>query len=203
MRKFNMDDYEPVEARIVKFKNDHPEGRIITALVSDPNNMDFAVFKADIYNGDNTLLATGHAQEIRDKELSKSRSGGEYESVNYTSWLENAETSAIGRALANAGYQGSKKRPSREEMEKVERMTGGNGDKHWYDKCVVAVDHMRKADLIDDDRRDTEMQYLEELEKTEDPAASLKSRFTQLVNEGKRLKEELQASLTKTADGGL
>jgi CBS-domain-containing membrane protein len=51
--------------------------------------------------------------------LSKNQYGKEYESVNYTSWLENAETSAIGRALANFNYAGSK-RPSREEMQKVE-----------------------------------------------------------------------------------
>jgi hypothetical protein len=33
--------------------------------------------------------------------------------------LENCETSAIGRALANAGYASKGKRPSREEMSKV------------------------------------------------------------------------------------
>jgi len=45
--------------------------------------------------------------------------------VNRTSALENCTTSAIGRALADMGYQGSlngkASRPSREEMEKVER----------------------------------------------------------------------------------
>jgi hypothetical protein len=40
--------------------------------------------------------------------------------ANKTSALENAETSAIGRALANAGYSGNK-RTSRQEMEKVAR----------------------------------------------------------------------------------
>ena len=43
-----------------------------------------------------------------------------------TSWLETAETSAVGRALANAGLSGSDptKRPSREEMSKVARHGG-------------------------------------------------------------------------------
>jgi hypothetical protein len=39
--------------------------------------------------------------------------------VNATSALENCETSAIGRALANAGYAAKGKRASREEMQKV------------------------------------------------------------------------------------
>ena len=41
--------------------------------------------------------------------------------VNKTSALENCETSAIGRALANYQYQGSRKRASLEEMVKVYR----------------------------------------------------------------------------------
>jgi hypothetical protein len=43
--------------------------------------------------------------------------------VNSTSALENCETSAIGRALANGGYAAKGKRPSREEMSKVERLS--------------------------------------------------------------------------------
>ncbi len=117
MRNFNADDYEPVEARISRFLKEHKEGRILTVLVSDPNNMDYAVFRAEIYDNGN-LLATGWSQAIRDKELKLNKYGKEYESVNYTSWLENSETSAIGRGLANCGYQGSK-RASREEMQKA------------------------------------------------------------------------------------
>jgi hypothetical protein len=41
--------------------------------------------------------------------------------ANKSSWWENCETSAIGRALANMGMSISKQRPSREEMAKVQR----------------------------------------------------------------------------------
>jgi hypothetical protein len=107
--KFNLDDYDPVESRIAKFYEAHPDGRILTEMKSDPNNLTTCVFRADLYIGE-TLKAQGWAYE---------KDGEGY--VNKTSHVENCETSAIGRALANAGYQGSK-RPSREEMQKVQRM---------------------------------------------------------------------------------
>jgi len=118
---FNLDDYEPVEDRIKKFYSDHEDGRIITKVVYQDS--DRVIIKAFIYkNEQDVIWATGLAQEFRDTELRKNQYGKEYETVNYSSNLENCETSAIGRALANANYAGSK-RPSREEMEKVERMS--------------------------------------------------------------------------------
>lgn len=105
MNKFNLEDYETVDSRIKKFYKKYPEGRILTELVSETNNINTAIIKAYIYNGD-ILLSTGYAFEI---------AGQGY--VNKTSHLENCETSAIGRGLANIGLNGDK-RPSKEEMTK-------------------------------------------------------------------------------------
>ena len=109
---FNLDDYEPVASRLDRFLKAHPDARVITELVH--YRSDIAVFKAELWL-DGEIIATGWAEEIRGQG-----------NVNKTSHLENCETGAVGRALANAGLSGSDftKRPSREEMGKVVRMQG-------------------------------------------------------------------------------
>lgn len=110
MGKFNLEDYETVQQRIPRFlEKTEYRGRIITHMMSPLECIDTVVFKAEVFDGE-TLLATGWAME---------REGDGY--VNKTSHVENCETSAIGRALANMGIHGDK-RPSREEMQKVERV---------------------------------------------------------------------------------
>jgi len=111
---FNLDDYEPVAARHARWLADHPNGRTITHMISAPG-ADICVIRAELWLED-VCIATGYAEEVRG-------SGN----VNRTSHVENCETSAVGRALANAGYAGSdvNKRPSREEMSKVQRMSQG------------------------------------------------------------------------------
>ena len=107
---FNLDEYEPVAARLARALEAHPGLRVVTDL--GHYLPDIAVFKAELWLGD-VLMATGWEEEIRSDR-----------GVNKTSHLANAETSAVGRALANMGFAGSDpaKRPSREEMNKVQRM---------------------------------------------------------------------------------
>jgi hypothetical protein len=105
---WDLSNYETVEDRIDAFYKTTEDGRILTEIHT--LSADKVIFKALIYVGD-VLVATGFAYE---KEGSTP--------VNKTSHIENAETSAIGRALANYGYAKKGARPSREEMEKVVRM---------------------------------------------------------------------------------
>lgn len=112
MGDFNLNDYEPVEDRLKKFYKDHPDGRVITDIVS--HNDSTIIIKAFLYKNfeDEKPWSTGIAEETR-------AVGGP---VNRFSHVENCETSAIGRALANANYA-SGKRPSREEMAKIAQKT--------------------------------------------------------------------------------
>tara|TARA_Y100001973_G_C5078074_1_gene271040 strand:- start:112 stop:786 length:675 start_codon:yes stop_codon:yes gene_type:complete len=114
MAKFNLNDYELVEDRLKKYWKDNPDGKVETDVVHITDDGNCVTIKASVYKnveGKLTLVATGIAQETKGDGF-----------ANTTSWMENCETSAIGRALANWKYQGSKKaRPSREEMAKVQR----------------------------------------------------------------------------------
>jgi hypothetical protein len=116
MARFNLADYETVEQRIRRFYELYPDGRIVTENTSTLQDRQLAtwVFKTTIYLDEGSQAAglpkaTGYASEV---------DGGS--GANATSACENAETSSIGRCLANMNLSGNK-RASREEMEKVER----------------------------------------------------------------------------------
>jgi len=105
---YDLSDYQPVEERLTLFWKDHPDGQIHTKLL-DSTASRFIV-EASIYRTEADIRpwTTGLAEETVQGR-----------GVNATSALENCETSAIGRALANAGYATKGKRASREEMGKV------------------------------------------------------------------------------------
>src|SRR5690349_22208877 len=107
---FDLATYAPVAERITLFYQLFPRGRIVTELVSRTERD--VVFRALVYRDatDTEAAATGWAAE---------REGdGE---INTYACLENTETSAIGRALANLGFTASRERPSAEEMAKMSR----------------------------------------------------------------------------------
>src|SRR6056300_826857 len=112
MPKFNPNDYEMVEDRLRKFWKENPNGRVWTEVITVSEDGTMVVVKAMVYTDkeDTNPVSTGIAQELK----------GQGGFANADAWMENCETSAIGRALANWKYQGSNKpRPSREEMSKV------------------------------------------------------------------------------------
>ena len=106
-------DYVEVNERIKAFRKLYPEGCIETEMLSNENGV--CVFKASVYarysesfiNGkEYFLIGTGHAYE---------KEGSTF--INRTSYIENCETSAVGRALAMCGIGIDKSIASAEEVE--------------------------------------------------------------------------------------
>lgn len=111
MPKFNVNDYVMVEDRIKKFREKHPDGQIKTELVASTPDLQSVIVKAEVYDKEGNMLGSDLAQDHQ----------GTHNFANEYSWVEVATTSAIGRALFNAGFQKSngEKKASREEMQKV------------------------------------------------------------------------------------
>jgi hypothetical protein len=111
MARFDLSQYSTVAERIDLFWAKYPDGRIHTELVHF--SPDQVVVKASVFTrfDDEMPTTTDYAEERPDTSP-----------VNRVSFVENCSTSAIGRALADLGgeFTGAK-RPSREEMSKVQR----------------------------------------------------------------------------------
>lgn len=95
--------YMEVNQRIKAFRMVYPQGTIETEMISNENGV--CIFRAYIYDGDR-LLATGTAYEKENSTF-----------INKTSYIENCETSATGRALGMAGFGIDTSIASAEEMQ--------------------------------------------------------------------------------------
>lgn len=96
-------DYVDVANRIQAFRQMFPEGRIETEILKDEAGT--VIIKATVCSIDGRILATGHASEDRNSSM-----------INKTSYIENCETSAIGRALGNLGIGSTQSIASVEEL---------------------------------------------------------------------------------------
>lgn len=88
---FKGKEYGEVSERVKAFRYLHPEGTIDTEIIKLEDGI--CVIKAKVYNENGFLLGTGTAEE---------KEGSSY--INKTSYIENCETSAVGRALSMAGF---------------------------------------------------------------------------------------------------
>lgn len=144
---FDLNAYETVAERLQRAHQDHADLRIITEIVDiirDPQTLRPLqyIVKASVYYGD-ILKAVDFAEEMVGSSP-----------VNRYSALENCSTSAAGRALSMAGYLGvdpsSKKpvRPTRNEMEKVERAKAADTKPALAIKTPTAEEMAKAAILI-------------------------------------------------------
>jgi len=113
MATFDLESYATVQERIAQFYQDFPDGSIRTFMVKHDGPE--VIFEARVYRTPEEaamgVYTSGWAREVEGKSP-----------VNKTSHLENCESSAVGRSLANLGYATDARRPSRSEMIKVARV---------------------------------------------------------------------------------
>ena len=131
MAKFNLENYETVEERLKIFWKDNPNARISTEIAHITPEGTCVTIRAEIYKQEEDArpVSTGIAQETK----------GQGGFANTDAWVENCETSAIGRALANWKYQGSgKARPSQQEMSKIGNSKDNVGKKETPKKKPIA-----------------------------------------------------------------
>ncbi len=92
MRSINIKgkEYIPVTERVKEFRRLYPDYKLITEIVHYDDNS--VIMVAKIYDQDGKMVANGHAQEDRNAS-----------NINKTSYVENCETSAVGRAIGMLG----------------------------------------------------------------------------------------------------
>ena len=127
--------YETVASRVGKFRAKYPDWSIQTELVLDDNNR--IVMKSVIGNSDGMIVASGYAEEVRGSS-----------NINTTSALENAETSAIGRALSALGMGGT----SYASADEVANAIGQQNEKALYarfkDFTTALVENFKSVDAV-------------------------------------------------------
>jgi hypothetical protein len=107
---FDLSNYETVDVRLHKWWKEFPDGRLETEVVEASNTRFIVICRLFRTEVDQKPYATGIASEtVSDR------------GVNANFALPNCETSAIGRAISNAGLSAKGKRPSREEMASVNK----------------------------------------------------------------------------------
>ena len=119
MAHFDLSLYETVAQRLVRWWDAFPDGRIITSIHHYDGST--VIMRAEGFNNEDKLIATGYAEEVFGSSP-----------VNKTSYIENAETSCIGRMISNSKIGHTGERASSTEMEKVNRVNSAPAQTNGY-----------------------------------------------------------------------
>ena len=144
--KVTKKEYAEVNQRIKAFRMLYPQGFIKTELIKDEDGI--CIFKAivgytiHLYNNEENMiedeeyiLGTGYAREDRESSF-----------INNTSYIENCETSAVGRALGMCGFGIDTAVASYEEMKSVE-----NAELHNRLEIQVKINKLMNSKKITPD----------------------------------------------------
>ena len=147
-------NYAEVNQRIKAFRMVYPTGTIETEMSSNENGV--VIFRANVYDNEDRLLATGTAYEKENSTF-----------INKTSYIENCETSAIGRALGIAGFGIDTSVASTEEVQNAINNQEVNDKPKTSKKTskVVMIQDTQKEMIKNKFTADEIKTYLEEINK--------------------------------------
>jgi hypothetical protein len=106
---FNLDDYEDVAARVLRFQKAYPEGRIVTDVIQFNPEKGIVLVSAQVYRNANDTLPAGVDYAFGDAST--------YNAGMRKWYVEDTSSSAIGRALSLVLE--TQKKPTRQDMSKV------------------------------------------------------------------------------------
>lgn len=155
-------NYTEVNQRILGFRQLYPDGTIETEMLSNENGV--CVFMATVSDAEGTVLSTGHASEKQSDSF-----------INKTSYVENCETSAVGRALGILGIGADSSIASKEEIEKADEDLSIHNIFKIKERCQEIYTQLIKAGL-------TQKEIATALHKTEDEIKAIFSYFDILSN---------------------
>ena len=183
-------EYAEVNQRIKAFRMVCPQGAIITEMVSNENGV--CVFKATILNDEQVILGTGTAYE---KESSSF--------INKTSYIENCETSAVGRALGMCGFGINTSVASFEEVTNAinNQEDKGNKQEDKGKKSDITKEMVARLFILADETKTDRFEMLKAY-KVDNPYNLKKTQYEQLVKilEERKANQELSDSLDEMLD---
>ena len=192
-------DYALVNQRIKAFRMVYPQGSILTTMISNENGI--CTFKATITDGNGNILGTGHAYEREDSSF-----------INKTSYIENCETSAVGRALGMAGFGIDVSVASAEEMQNaIENQTVTQEDADNYKftfgkykgktlKEVYKEDAKYVEWMINNTKDDRMLKIIQMATGIEIPSEEESRQRLELINELTQLELDLDIPHEKTLE---
>lgn len=121
-------EYQTVALRVQMFREAHPDWSLTTSVMD--RDAQCVVMQATIADTEGRVIATGHAEEYRTSSQ-----------INKTSALENAETSAIGRALAALGLGGTEFATANEVQNAIHQQ--GNPGEDARDPTIPGITKIR------------------------------------------------------------
>ena len=130
-------EYADVAQRVIAFRKVYPQGTIRTEMVTNEGDTGrrLCVFRAVVGVGD-TILGTGTAYEMENTG-----------NINRTSYIENCETSAVGRALGFAGFGIAGGIASAEEVARAQEATRRTEAPAAAKQPAQAQEHATLADV--------------------------------------------------------